>query len=420
MRNGVILIIGWILLCIPTTSISAVAFWPIQSIDTMKYSRDISREPDVNERIPTWVNLVASMDPTHIVVATPYNEEFYSVLSTWVNEARKYGMNIWYRGNWSEWEGWFGYETFKDPKDHHRKTFEFITTHPELFKDGDIFTPVPEAENGGPGDPRGSSVKAQAFREFLIESYDTCLKAAEIINIKIICGYYSVNGDIAREIFTKEMVKKTGNVVVIDHFVKTSDQLIADIKSLHEKYDAPIVLGEFGAPIPDIHGTFTETQQSSYIQENLAKVVALGDIVQGVNYWTAFGGSTTLFDEKTLQPKRAVDVIHSFFNSPELKGVVSDQFGNRISNAKISALEGSIVRYTDKEGRYSLPLPGTLTKIEVSKNDEFQAHTFELGLSKEIEIRNITVIRPTKNIIEKILYSIQGLLSKLKSFTVQH
>lgn len=397
-------------------SVHAAALWPISSVDTMKFSRDISREPDILTRIPKYVASVAKLSPTHIAIATPYNEEFYPVLSTWVKEARKYNMKVWFRGNWAEWEGWFGYKKFTDYKDHHQKTYDFILSHKELFEDGDIFTPAPEPENGGLGDPRGSSERTKKFQEFLITSYDTCEKARIAIQATFKCGYFSVNGDVARESLTKEVVAKTGKVVVIDHYVKKNDKLIQDIQSLHEKYDATIVLGEYGAPIPDIHGTMTEIQQADYIAESYAKVLSLGSIVEGINYWTAFGGSTKLFNDNG-EERKAVSTIESFYNPPTLTGIITDQFGNKIENAKISVLDGALTSLTDQRGLYTIALPGTLSEVKVEAGKEFIPVSFELGLAQDIRVKNITLIRSTTSSVERIRLFFQGLFSKFGLFT---
>src|SRR6185369_6754089 len=119
----------------------------------------------------------------------------------------------------------------------------------------------------GLGDPRGSLDKTKKFQEFLKESFNTCEEAKKIVGKAFLCGYFSVNGDVARESFTKDVVNKTGGVIVIDHYVKSVEKLAEDIKFLHEKYDAPVVLGEFGAPIPDIHGNMTEDEQAAYISD---------------------------------------------------------------------------------------------------------------------------------------------------------
>ena len=69
---------------------------------------------------------------------------------------RKHGLSVWFRGNFSGWEEWFGYPKIK-AYEHINKTRNFIINNPELFADGDIFTSCPECENGGPGDPRDTN-----------------------------------------------------------------------------------------------------------------------------------------------------------------------------------------------------------------------------------------------------------------------
>src|SRR5258708_28231710 len=108
---------------------NAPALWKIQSVDTMKYSRDPSRDPNIYKLIPEKVQEVVSLHANYIAIGTPYDEEFYPVLKAWVTEARKYNLKIWFRGNFSSWEGWFGYDKFKDINEHHALTHAFILKH---------------------------------------------------------------------------------------------------------------------------------------------------------------------------------------------------------------------------------------------------------------------------------------------------
>src|SRR3990167_4248908 len=68
-------------------------WWEFQSIDTMKYSRDLSREklndPSFNTIINQQVAQIAGTGATHIAIATPYDEEFYPMLVRWVASARR-------------------------------------------------------------------------------------------------------------------------------------------------------------------------------------------------------------------------------------------------------------------------------------------------------------------------------------------
>ena len=154
----IIILTFLIILLVPRTIFARERFFQVQSIDTMKYSRDTAREKlkDVkfDEVIDAQIKNIAATGATHVSLGTPYDEEFLPFLKRWVAAARKYGLKVWFRGNWSGWENWFDYPKFKDGKVHSEKTKKFILENSNLFEDGDVFTACPECENGGPGDPR--------------------------------------------------------------------------------------------------------------------------------------------------------------------------------------------------------------------------------------------------------------------------
>jgi len=105
-----------------------------------------------------------------VAIDTPYDDEFSPVLQVWVRAARTHGMRVWFRGNFSGWEGWFGYDKI-DGQTHLAKTKQFILDNPGLFRDGDIFTSCPECENGANLNP-GDITAVIAHRKFLIDEYD--------------------------------------------------------------------------------------------------------------------------------------------------------------------------------------------------------------------------------------------------------
>src|SRR5258708_7858591 len=296
MTNKSKFTLGFFLFCIIMSVFGIVLFsstqsadtvtklWQFQSIDTMKYSRDAAGDKSVLKHVPFFVKEVADMKATHIAIDTPYDEEFYPVLAAWVTEARKYNLKIWFRGNFSSWEGWFNRKKMENPNDHHSMIKKFIIDHPDLFQDGDIFTPVPEPENGAIGDPRSSDEKAKQFNQFLIDSYNNCVSSFQLINKEVHCGYFSMNGDVAKNVLTKDTVSRIGNVVVIDHYVDTADRMENDIDYLNKKFGAKIVLGEFGGPIPDINGTMTEEEQAKFVDNLLQVFKKRNDIIEGINY----------------------------------------------------------------------------------------------------------------------------------------
>lgn len=364
----------------------------VQSIDTMKYSRDGARNQDVTDQIPVLVDKVASIYPSHIAIATPYDEEFYPVLATWVGETRKHGLHVWFRGNFSAWEGWFGYDKFKDPNEHHAKIYAFITKHPDLFREGDIFTPAPEPENGGFGDPRRSEEIKRKFFEFLPASYDNCMKAFASIGKNIKCGYFSTNGDVAKMIPSTVLVQ-AGGVQVIDHYVKTPEELMRDIQELYDIHHLPIVLGEYGAPIPDIHGELSDSQQEQLVRKNLIELAKHRNIVKGVNYWSAFGGSTQVFNDD-LKPRSVVKTLREYFDPIKTTGQIVDEWDEPIAGAAVG-IQNLDMTVTDAQGIFSFVSTKDFNKATVT-HEGYRSSSFLIPSRDQINIHNIK-IRMNKN-----------------------
>lgn len=338
--------------------------WQIQSIDTVKYSRDLAREKlhDVSfdAEIKKQVSDIAATGATHIALATPYNDEFVPYLKRWVLEARTNKLNVWFRGNVAGWEGWFDYA--KIGRDEHTaNTVSFIEKYPELFKDGDIFTSCPECENGGEGDPRTTG-DVVGFRQFLISENNQVIREFKKIRKNVASGYYSMNGDVATLVMDEYTTKALGGIVTIDHYVSTPDKLISFVDELANISKGKIVLGEWGAPIPDINGNMTEDEQAAWIEEALDKVSVNKNII-GVNYWTNRGGSTSLWNDKG-DPKKAVSVLTGFYTPREIYGTIENEIGDAVYGATIKTRNSTGI--TDYAGRFRLQIlpDDTLMRVE--------------------------------------------------------
>ncbi|MDP3685606.1 MAG: carboxypeptidase-like regulatory domain-containing protein [bacterium] len=330
-----------------------VTLWPIQSVDTVKYSRDLAREkaadPAFDAVINAQVRDIASVGATHVAIATPYDDEFLPMLNRWVRAARAHRLRVWFRGNWAGWEGWFGYKRI-DRVTHIRKTEQFIRDHQELFEDGDLFTACPECENGGSGDPRRTGDVA-GHRRFLIEEYRTTQRTFEAVGKKVQSNIQSMNGDVARLVMDRDTTAALDDVVTIDHYVRTPEELIQDITEIQEKTGGQVILGEFGVPIPNIHGTLSDRQQAQWMQDALGKLARTQGLV-GMNYWTNVGGSTQLWTEQgILRP--AADILRTFYQPRVIKGMIRDELGRPIPRATVRGAVRSAM--TDRSGVFRLP-----------------------------------------------------------------
>jgi ribosome assembly protein YihI (activator of Der GTPase) len=76
------------------------------------------------------------------------------------------------------------------------------------------------------------------------------------------------------------------------------------------------MLGEFGVPIPDIHGKLNEEEQARWVDESLNLIQSLEEVV-GLNYWVSHGGSTAIFNNDHSS-KPAAKVLEKYFKRPVL------------------------------------------------------------------------------------------------------
>lgn len=333
--------------------------WQFRAVDTMKYSRDVAGEklndPSYDQEIETEVRNIAATGATHVAIATPYDDEFVPFLKRWVESARRHHLKVWFRGNWSNWEGWFGRERKMTFDEHTRKTVEFIKKHPELFENGDAFTGCPECENGAQGDPRMTG-KVDEYRKFLIAQHVESEKAFREIGKTVNTSLMSMNKDVADLVMDEATAKGVGGFVTIDHYVGEAKRVARDVNQLAEKTKARVVLGEFGAPIPDLNGEMTEEQQAEWIDEALADLQK-SQHLYGLSYWVNKGGSTAIWNDNNT-PKKAVNTLTKYFQPMQLYGSLTNELGFKISDVMI---EANGKHYRSENGEYLIPLYGYQT-----------------------------------------------------------
>jgi hypothetical protein len=220
-------------------------------------------------------------------------------------------LSIWFRGNFSGWEQWFGYSSISRSQ-HIEMTKKFIVSHKDLFENGDVFTACPECENGGPGDPRITG-DVSGHRQFLIDEFTVTTQTFKQLNKTVASNYLSMNADVAKLVMDKQTTSALDSIVTIDHYVASPSQMISDIRQIAKKSGGKIVIGEFGAPIPDLHGDMTESEQASWVNDVLTRLSKEPEVI-GVSYWVNVGGSTELWDSKG-KSRQVVSVISSHYSN---------------------------------------------------------------------------------------------------------
>ncbi len=318
-------------------------WWRVQSIDTVKYSRDLARAKMTDEKfdvtIDNQVRLIAETGATHVAIGTPYDIEFDPFMKKWVSAARKHGLLIWFRGNLSGWEEWFEYP--KITKEEHLAGIEdFITRNHDLFVSGDIFTSCTECENGALGDPRFAQ-NLEEYRTFLINEYSVMRELFRNNGKNVTSNYFAMNGDVAKLVMDKETTRSLGGVITIDHYTKSPQELSHYIKEIVETSGGKVVIGEFGVPIPDIHGSMDEAQKEHWLMQTLSLLAQNPNII-GINYWVSHGGSTHLWNDLN-EPETTVTVLAKFYTPKAVEISLKDVIGNPIRTAK-TELNGTIIQ----------------------------------------------------------------------------
>ena len=366
------------------SSVSAstvLPWWEIQSVDTMKYSRDTSgqalHDPSFDTVIQRQITHVASTGATHVAIGTPYDEEFVPLLKRWVTTARAAGLHVWFRGNFSGWEKWFGYSSISRDE-HKQKLSSFISQHSDLFVDGDIFSSCPECENGGPGDPRQTG-DVQGFKQFLIDEYTISSQTFQKAHKNLLLTNSS-NGDVARLIMDPETTRQLGGIITVDHYVKTTDRLTRDLADFAKKSGGKVILGEMGAPIPDIHGNMTEAEQKSWIADAFSKMAVMPEVI-GVNYWVSEGGSTSLWNDDR-SPRQAVSALQAAFLPSIWSGSIVDDENHPLSHVQVITLYKKTksdangmfrIAHLPKETNLEVSSPGFLSQsINTARSSPFQ------------------------------------------------
>lgn len=384
------------------------SIWNFQSIDTMKYSRDLAFEKledtSFDVVIEQQIGAIAETGATHVALATPYDEAFVPFLNRWVASARAHHLKIWFRGNFSGWEGWFNYPKISR-EEHLKKTEAFLSKHNDLFEDGDVFSSCPECENGGPGDPRQTG-DVTGHRRFLIAEYTVMKQAFERANKNVRVNFFSMNGDVAKLVMDKETTRALGGIVTIDHYVKTPEQLAKDIEAIAVQSGGRVILGEFGAPIPDIHGSFTEAQQRDWISRTLSLLQNISAL-EGLNYWLAVGGSTEIW-HTSGQANAAVEALKRFYHSRIFYGRVYDDIGRSIAAAQIQIRDRRTT--TNEDGYFELPVPDYETGDMLTVNK--QGYGQQILSLRGGNIPKVILVKANKNFIETLSAFSQTMFGK--------
>ena len=369
--------------------------WQIRAVDTMKTSRDKARVRLYDLKFDTEIEkellTIKNMGANYAAIDTPYDEEFLPYLKRWIKQARKTDLKIWFRGNWSNWEGWFDYPKNLTPEKHQAKTAEFIETHPELFEDGDIFDPCPECENAGFWKQPDDNAK---YNEFIQNQRIVLKNSFNKINKKVYTNIFSIIGGRAKEVLDKKTLDALDNIVTIDHYIKDPSSMTEYINYFSKNFQTKVLVGEFGAPIPDINGSMDEEQQALFINEVLRELYKNKTDVLGINYNVLSLGTTKLLNDDGTE-RQAVDVVKNYFIPGVVKGTVTNTLGDLLKNIPVRTSDGLNSTATGRQGHYTISIPASTVDIAVGGN-KYKTIVQKEVVDRGAEITNDVVLEPQK------------------------
>lgn len=385
--------------------------WAVQSVDTMKTSRDQTlykmSDPSYDSHIQKEVEEVKNLGATHITVDGAYDPQYIGWIKRWVAQARKEKLRVWYRGNFSGWHGWFGPKNMTR-EEHMSATREFITKNPDLFEDGDIFTACPECEYGGPGNPLETGDIA-GFRMFMIDEVGMMKKSFAEIEKNVNVTSTSLNPDVAKKVIDAETLRQLDNTITLDYFFKDISVLQQGLDYFRQKHPGvKFVIGEFGAPIPEINGSMTPNEKSIFIDSVFRYLYMQNDVI-GVNYWVTTGGATELFDAK-LNPTNSADTVKKYFDPRIISGVVRNQYNRPISDVTVSLIGMEKFTATDQNGAYHLPVINNGASLMFTGREYKTVQTNSTNLTTKYTIQNMKLQR---NVPSSLLDRIIGWLKRL-------
>jgi hypothetical protein len=309
----------------PTPQIIPKRTWNIQSVSSMKVTKDVICSPRSLDFIQRWVDQAVRLGVNYISIETPYDNpscgDSVTYTQTWIEVIRSRNLHVWHRHMPLAFEG-----IYNVPKNN-QSTYvtlisDYIRNHPTFFNADDIFTPIPEPQNGGISGitycPQSicQFPNAAAFNQWLRDAIDQSKQAFSAIGLpNMQIGYYGFDGFVAwgdnnpdwNGIIEDATIAKMGNIT-IDHYPEAvGDTMDNDLNELQAKYPStPIIIGEWGTITPDN----LEQQVLNSMQ------AAKRPNVVGFNYWhLGMGGNEALINDDFSQ-RIQYDEVQSFFIIP--------------------------------------------------------------------------------------------------------
>lgn len=288
----------------------------------MKESKDRICNQRDQAFIDQWVDRAKELGANYVAVETPYDSpscgNSVDYAWKWINAIRSRGLLVWHRHMPLSHEAIYDQPKLKS--DYFNLISSYIKSNRDMFREGDIFTPIPEPQNGGISGITYCAHgvcqydNAADFNRWLRESLDVSEQALTEVGLggKLKLGYFGFDGFIAwgsnnpdwNGILEDATIEKMGHIAV-DHYPELIGQTMDQgLNELQARYPGvPIILSEWGST--------GDSNLEGQVISSMGAAKRPG--VVGFNYWhLGMGGNEALINEDfSLRPQ--YDEVQSFF-----------------------------------------------------------------------------------------------------------
>lgn len=322
-----------------------------------KETQDALQNPVPEPYIKEIVQLAKEVNATHVAIGTPYdNPSNPQVIDTieytrqWSDAAHDIGLNVWHRHMPEGFQGF--YNEKKEVKDYKPMIVEYIHDHADFFRDGDIFAPFPEPQNGGvigincqPSDTC-QFTSVEEFNQEMQAYVEICQQAFAQIGKKVKVGYYGFDGFVVaglgnpdwegKTFLSDKTVKVLDDTITVDHYTDKGPQgYVKDYTTIHNIFPKDqIVIGELG-PASSLPDNASQAEVTKVFRDTLEALSKL-DWIIAVNIYPFISGKPQeslvwVDNEKvkqidaTAKQGKSVNYTDAFIKPPQY-GIVREYF----------------------------------------------------------------------------------------------
>jgi|GEM_PF-1031087 len=306
--------------------------WTAKSIDSQVMSK-YWQITDANQ-IRSLVRADKLLGAKQIAVST--NFDYYDALKVWADVIHSEGLNIWFRGHWNDWDSWEKEEIKNgiSGDEYIARTKQFIISHPELFRAGDVFTMCVESENAAwwsgidNGPFRGWVDWNNFTRRQVTEANDAFARIG--LGGKVTTNWINMNGWVAWNALEQSTADTLGQIT-LDHIIDWTDDIDTYSNALfsgktfadggrfygydeyYAKWNKPMMAGEWGY---STYNQDIDPQQQKSLAQRIFDEFSKRSWFVGLNYWIDVGHASRLFDTENLLDyvrRPIADVVDNYF-----------------------------------------------------------------------------------------------------------